>query len=137
MSTPQEKLQKAFAFAMENRPQVGGFPFLAECLRQAGVIHNTWTLPSCECIYVLEEGAVATVGTSLINGMADVPEFNKEKLIEVIRADQEGKTTFEEFLMGTWNAGVSYYTVDFINRTVVYVGPNGEVYKEEYAEVNI
>lgn len=135
MNTPQEKLQKAFAYAIENRPAVGGFPFLAECLKQAGVINNTWTLPSCESIYVFEEGAVVNVGTPLISGMADVPVFNQEKLIEVLRADQEGKTTFEEFLMGAWNAGVTHYNVDFINRKVVYIGAKGEVYSENYPEV--
>ena len=80
MNTAQEKLQKAFAFAMENRPKVGGFPFLAECLKQAGVINNTWTLPSTQSIYVMLDGIVVNQGTPLVTGMEDVPTFNKEKL---------------------------------------------------------
>lgn len=41
-----EVLQAAHQRAMASRPRVGGFPFLAETLRQAGVTMNTWNLPS-------------------------------------------------------------------------------------------
>lgn len=34
--TQKEKLQMAMDYATANRPKVGGFPFLAECLRKAG-----------------------------------------------------------------------------------------------------
>jgi len=35
-----EKLQAAQKKAMEGRPKVGGFPYLAETLRRAGVTRN-------------------------------------------------------------------------------------------------
>lgn len=56
MKTAQEKLRIAQEYAMSNRPNVGGFPFFAECLRQAGVQKNSWSLPSVQSVYVMEEG---------------------------------------------------------------------------------
>lgn len=46
MSRLVEKLLETQKYAMSIRPQVGGFPILAEVLRQAGVKINRWTLPS-------------------------------------------------------------------------------------------
>jgi uncharacterized protein YbcV (DUF1398 family) len=47
MSKAIEKLQAAQQRAVAIRPKVGGFPYLAEVLRQAGVTHNFWFLPAC------------------------------------------------------------------------------------------
>ena len=41
-----EKLEAAQKKAMENRPAIGGLPYLAEALRQAGVTQHLWSLPS-------------------------------------------------------------------------------------------
>ena len=41
------KLLEAQKFAMSNRPKVGGFPYLAEVLRQAGVKRNN-VVPSAQ-----------------------------------------------------------------------------------------
>ena len=40
MSNAIENLQAAQKHAMTIRPRVGGFPYLAEALRRAGVIKN-------------------------------------------------------------------------------------------------
>lgn len=48
MSRAIEKLEAAQKRAMAIRPKVGGFPYLAEVLRQAGVKRNLWFLPSCQ-----------------------------------------------------------------------------------------
>lgn len=46
--------------------------------------------------------------------------------------DQAGESTFPEFLMATWTAGVVRYDVDFVARTCTYLGAGGESYVEAY-----
>lgn len=132
-----EKLQLAQKKAMENRPSVGGFPYLAETLRQAGVKRNTWTLPACQSVYYMEEGAVVQQGKTMIEGTVEIPVFNEASLIKALRIDQAGESTFFEFLQSIWNAGVLWYDVDFEKRVVVYGGAQGETYVESYSEVTI
>ena len=137
MSKAIEALQAAQKRAIAGRPKVGGFPYLAETLRRAGVKHNLWNLPSCQSIYLTKEGPVVMQGTPLVSGMADVPAFDREALIRALRADQGGETTFPQFLMASWNAGVVHYDVDFDARTVTYYGCNGEKYAESYRAANV
>jgi uncharacterized protein YbcV (DUF1398 family) len=137
MSKAVENLQAAQKRAMAGRPKVGGFPYLAETLRRAGVIRNVWSLPSCESLYVTSDGSVVTVGTPLVTGTSDVPTFSREALIVALRIDQAGQSTFPEFLAATWRAGVVRYDVDFAARTVTYYGSNGEEYIEDYPAVDI
>ncbi len=119
------------------RPRVGGFPYLAECLRLAGVTRNIWALPSCQSLFLTKEGAVVMQGDPLVTGAADVPLFTESALIKALRVDQAGESTFPEFLHATWRAGVVRYEVDFEARTVVYQGCNGEEYLEAYPAVRI
>ena len=124
--------------AMTNRPKVGGFPFLAECLRKAGVKHNIWSLPAATSMYLMNDGEyIINQGTPLVTGMTEVPRFNEEAIIKAIRADQAGESTFPEFLQAIWNAGAWGYDVDFMKRKVAYMGAKGEMYIEEYPEVMI
>jgi len=132
-----ENLQAAQHRAVAGRPKVGGFPYLAETLRRAGVTRNQWFLPACQSLYVTHEGPVLTQGTPLLSGMADVPRFNREALIAALRTDQAGNSTFPEFLIGCWRAGVVRYDVDFIARTCTYYGCEDEKYVEEYPSVPI
>ncbi len=137
MKTPQEKLNAAMQYAMANRPKVGGFPFLAECLRQAGVERNIWSLPGAQSIYVMKDGVVVNQGTPLMSGTADVPAFDEQALIAALRKDQAGQSTFPEFLLASWSAGVVGYEVDFAARTVSYFGARGEKYTESYPLVDV
>jgi uncharacterized protein YbcV (DUF1398 family) len=132
MSKAIENLQTAQQRAMAGRPKVGGFPYLAETLRRAGVTRNLWFLPACESLYLTNDGPVVIQGTPLVSGIADVPVFNQEALITALRTDQAGNSTFPEFLEASWRAGVVRYDVDFGARTVAYFGCNGETYIEEY-----
>ncbi len=116
---------------------MGGFPYLAETLRRAGVTRNVWTLPACQSLFLTSDGPVVIQGTPLVSGMADVPVFNREALIVALRIDQAGNSTFPEFLSASWRAGVVRYDVDFAVRTVAYFGSNGEEYVEEYPSVEI
>jgi hypothetical protein len=56
--------------------KVGGFPYLAETLRRAGITRNLWFLPACQSLYLTQDGPVVTQGTPLVSGTADVPPFN-------------------------------------------------------------
>lgn len=126
-------MQKAFAI----KPKVGGFPYLAEVLRQSGVKKNIWHLPSCQSIYLTDEGNVVTTMPTLAEGMNEIPTFTQDALIRALRTDQAGESTFEEFLMASWKAGVVSYEVDLVARTVAYRGIDGEEYVEEYPAVEV
>lgn len=137
MTSLVAKLMDAQKQALSLRPKIGGFPVLAAVLYQAGVELNRWSLPSCQSIYLLKEGSVVQQGTPLVSGCYEIPIFNPEALIAALRADQEGRGTFAEFLKSSWSAGVVSYDVDFINRKVCYYGARGESYVEEYPAVEV
>lgn len=130
-------LQAALQRAMAGRPKVGGFPYLAETLRRAGVSRNLWYLPSSQSLYLTEAGPVVTQGTPLFIDTADVPPFDQPALVRALRTDQAGESTFPQFLAAAWQAGVVSYEVDLAARTVAYYGINGEQYVEEYPAVEV
>jgi uncharacterized protein YbcV (DUF1398 family) len=105
---------------MAIRPKVGGFPYLAETLRRAGVTRNTGSLPACQSIFLTNDGPVVMQGDPLVSGLSDIPAFDREGLIKALRTDQAGESTFPEFLAASWRAGVVRYDVDFAARTVAY-----------------
>jgi uncharacterized protein YbcV (DUF1398 family) len=137
MSQAIENLQAAQQRAMAGRPKVGGFPYLAETLRRAGVSRNVWVLPACQSLYLTDDGPVVTLGTPLSSGTTDVPPFDRDALIAALRTDQAGNSSFPEFLAASWRAGVVRYDVDFKARTVAYYGCNGEEYVEDYPAVDV
>jgi uncharacterized protein YbcV (DUF1398 family) len=137
MSKAIENLTKAIAQAALGRPKVGGFPYLAETLRRAGTTRNIWSLPACQSLFLTENGPVVMQGQTLVSSIADVPTFDQEALITALRIDQAGESTFPEFLQASWRAGVVRYEVDFAERTVAYMGCNGEEYIEAYPAVEI
>jgi uncharacterized protein YbcV (DUF1398 family) len=137
MSKAIDNLTEAMKFAGANRPRVGGFPYLAEVLRKAGVTRNVWSLPSCQSLYMTQVGPVIMQGAPLVNGAVDVPAFDEAALIKALRVDQAGESTFPEFLNASWRAGVVRYDVDLEGRTVAYQGCKGEEYKEHYPAVTV
>ncbi len=118
MSKAIDNLTEAMKFAGANRPRVGGFPYLAEVPRKAGVTRNVWSLPSCQSLFLTQEGPVVMRGVPLVNGAVDVPAFDEEALIKALRVDQAGESTFPAFLDASWRAGVVRYDVDLEVRTV-------------------
>src|ERR1700729_453906 len=98
MSKAIQNLEAAQNHAMAIRPKVGGFPFLAETLRRAGVLRNLWFLPACQSLYLTNHGPVVSQGTPLVAGTIDVPAFDRDALISALRTDQAGQSTFPEFL---------------------------------------
>ena len=137
MSTAIENLESAQQRAMAGRPKIGGFPYLSETLRCAGVTRNIWSLPSCQSLYLTGKGPVVVQGSPLVTGMADVPPFSRDALITALLTDQAGNSTFPEFLMATWRAGVVKYDVDFAARTCTYYGVGEEKYIESYPAVEV
>ncbi len=137
MSKAIDNLTEAMKVAEAVRPRVGGFPYLAEVLRKVGVTRNVWSLPSCQSLFLTEEGPVVIQGVPLVNGAVDVPAFDEEALIKALRVDQAGESTFPEFLNASWRAGVVRYDVDLEGRTVAYQGCNGEKYIEAYPAVTV
>jgi uncharacterized protein YbcV (DUF1398 family) len=135
MSTAIDNLEAALQRAFAGRPKVGGFPYLAETLRRAGVTRNLWSLPACQSLYLTDKGCVMIQGAPLVSGTVDVPAFDREALITALRIDQAGKSTFPEFLAASWRAGVVRYDVDFNRRVVIYYGCEGDEYAEEYPAV--
>lgn len=137
MSRAIENLHAAQQRALALRPKVGGFPYLAETLRRAGVTRNLWFLPACESVYMTDAGPVVMQGTPLLTGVAEVPPFDEKALIAALRKDQAGESTLPEFLSSAWRAGVLRYDVEFGERTVTYHGCNGEAYAERYLAVEL
>ena len=137
MTNAIQNLQSAMTRAGYVRPKAGGFPYFAECLRQAGAARNLWYLPSCQSLFVTDAGNVVCQGSPLVSGYADIPRFDESALIRALRADQAGDTTFPEFLEASWQAGVVSYEVDFSARTVSYFGVAGECYVEDYPAVTV
>jgi uncharacterized protein YbcV (DUF1398 family) len=137
MSNIVDKLTEAQKKAMAIRPKTGGFPVLAEVLRQSGDRRKRWTLPSCQAVYTMKDGSVVQQGTPIVSNKVEVPPFDRSALIKALRDDQEGRTVFPEFLTHAWKAGVIGYDVDFYARKVTYYGVNGESYIEEYPAVEV
>jgi len=137
MSKAIDNLNEAMTRATAIRPRVGGFPYLAEVLRQAGVTRNVWSLPSCQSLFLTREGPVIMQGSPLATGSLDVPPFDEIALIRALRIDQAGESTFPQFLDASWRAGVVRYDVDLETRTVAYQGCNGEEYVETYPAVSL
>jgi uncharacterized protein YbcV (DUF1398 family) len=96
-----------------------------------------WQLPACQSLYLTGRGAVLQQGTPLVSGMADVPGFDQPALIRALRTDQAGESSFADFLLASWNAGVVRYEVDLLERQVTYYGCNGESYVEHYPAVSL
>jgi uncharacterized protein YbcV (DUF1398 family) len=138
MSTAIENLREALARGMAGRPKIGGFPYLAETLRRAGVTRNFWHLPSGQSLYLTADGAVAVPGQPLAPpGFVDVPRFDRDALVHALREDQAGLSTFEQFLEASWRAGCVRYDVDFEARQVTYYGCLDEHYVEAYVAAEI
>ena len=103
MSKAIENLSAAQKYAMSIRPKVGGFPYLAEALRLAGITHNQWHLPSCQSLYLTKYGPVISQGTPLVTGTYEVAKFDREALIQALRTIAESlDDLFEPDMIKVW-----------------------------------
>ncbi|MGW4503993.1 DUF1398 family protein [Streptomyces sp. NPDC004436] len=132
-----DRLRAAMDRGAALRPRVGGFPHLAESLRQAGVTHCRMAVPANAFLYLTEHGNVVVQGEPLVTGFAVAPPFDRAALEAALRADQAGLTAFPEFVRGCWEAGVVWYEVDLLARTCTYHGADGSSYREDYPAVTL
>ena len=137
MSSVIEKVTAATAYGASVRPKIGGFPYLAEAMRQAGITKNYFDVPSMSMVFVTEEGDVLRPGALLHTQPVVVPPFDETKLVAALRADQRGESTFPEFVEASFQAGVIRYEVDTAMRTCTYSGTHGEQYVEDYPAVDL
>jgi uncharacterized protein YbcV (DUF1398 family) len=87
--------------------------------------------------YDTQLGTVVVAASPLFNGMADVPPFDQTALVNALRADQDGQTTFPQFAEAAWRAGVVRWVVALGDRTCTYFGSGDHTYVEEYAAVDL
>lgn len=137
MSVARERIEKAYKWVMANRPKVNGYPYLAEALRQAGVVRYVYQLPSNQCIFFTKDGNVVSPAEGSVSGLGDVPRFDRDAFIKVLRLSQAGDSTFPEFLRDSWKTGVITYEADLLARKVTYHGADGETYIEEFPAVEV
>ncbi len=132
-----ETITTAYERGTAARPKVGGFPYLAEALRQAGVMKYYFDVPSMTVIYVTAGGDVLQPGRLIRTEMTAVAEYDEAAVIEAIRVDQRGESTFPEFVEAGFRAGVIRFEVDTAARTCTYFGARGEAYVEQYPAVEL
>jgi uncharacterized protein YbcV (DUF1398 family) len=122
---------------MRARPTIGGFPYLAESLRDAGISAVHCDVASMSTIYRSARGAVVDQQEPLTRGLDTVASFDRDAVVTAIRRDQNGESTYAEFMVGIWKAGVVSYDIDLHARTCAYQGvdPLVDLYVEEYALV--
>ncbi|MBY0273838.1 DUF1398 family protein [Candidatus Binatia bacterium] len=123
---------------MRIRPAVGGFPYLAEAFRRAGVERLDFVVPSATTVYTTDRGEVVEQGEVLVSGTSAIAPFDERALVAALRADQEGRATFPDFVAASWRAGVLSWTVDLVARTCTYRSARGDrTYVESYPAVDI
>jgi uncharacterized protein YbcV (DUF1398 family) len=119
------------------RPDTNGFPVLAESLRRAGVTRIEVTVPAWTTVLTTERGSIIQQGAPMMSGSAEVPAFDRAGFVASLRAEQEGRLTYPEWMAATWHAGVVWYVVDLAARTCTYRSPAGDHYVEDYPAVEL
>ena len=132
-----ETITAAQARGTATRPEVGGFPYLAESLRLAGVTRIDVNVPSWTTVLTTAEGSVVQQGTPMTDAPTEVPPFDLDAFVTHLRAEQEGRISYPEWMDATWRSGVVWYEVDLAARTCTYRSPAGESYVEHYASVDL
>ncbi|KXT62840.1 DUF1398 family protein [Lactococcus sp. DD01] len=132
-----KNIQRAMLKANHIGAESKVFTYLAECLRQEGIVKNIWHLPSGDSFYFSQAGSLVNPGNPLIGRVGPCPDFDQIALIKNIRANQAGKISFPEFLVSLWKAGVIRYEIDFTTRQMSYFGAFDQVYQENYPTVEI
>lgn len=132
-----EQIRMAQQRGAARRPAVRGFPYLAESLRRAEVTRIAVTVPSRTMVLTTPRGSVVQQGDPMFDGSVEVPPFDRDAFVAALRAEQEGRITYPEWLTATWHAGVTWYGVDLERHTCTYRSPDGDSYVEEYAAVDL
>ncbi|MHA7650628.1 DUF1398 family protein [Mycobacterium sp. ML4] len=137
MSSAIANLQAARERAAVLRPKVHGFPYLAEVLRQAGVNRYHHSIPAATTLYLTDAGPIVEQHDPIVAGLTDVAAWNRDALVDAIRTDQAGQSSYPQFVHACWAAGVVHYDVDLHARTCTYSGAAGERHVESYPRVDV
>ncbi|MCO4294501.1 DUF1398 domain-containing protein [Solitalea sp. MAHUQ-68] len=102
------------------------YPDLVLKLISAGVLSYTVDVATSSILYRFGDG-VTLLHAGAIKPRTITETFNSELTIQAIRDNQQGKTTYPEFMQGIANAGVRFYeaTLNGTNKRVDYIGFGG------------
>lgn len=137
MSTAITTVEAALQRGAAIRPAVGGFPYLAAALREAGIGRCHVVVPSNAFVYFTNDGPVLMQHEPIARGAADLAPFDEPAVVAALRSDQAGASTFPEFMAAAWAAGVLTYDVDLAASTCTYHGADGASYLEFFDRVAI
>lgn len=120
----EEKLKTAYATAKS-------YPELAAKLIDSGILSYTVEVAAGLMLYRLADGETI-FHDSDIEPKVIAARFNTEQVIKAIRDNQQGKSTFPEFMDAIAAAGVRFYeaTLNGDQKRVTYMGSGG-FYQEE------
>ncbi|MDN3550402.1 DUF1398 family protein [Mucilaginibacter aquaedulcis] len=120
----EEKLKTAYATAKS-------YPELAAKLIDSGILSYTVEVAAGLMLYRLADGETI-FHDSDIEPKVIAARFNTEQVIKAIRDNQQGKSTFPEFMDAIATAGVRFYeaTLNGDQKRVTYMGSGG-FYQEE------
>jgi len=101
------------------------YPNLAARLIDAGVQSYTVDVSSVIILYRFENGEIhLSEKTDAPIAIADA--FDEALTVQTIRDNQQGKSTFPEFMQGIAQAGVRFYEATLANNPrVTYIGIGG------------
>lgn len=111
--------------------EASNYPDLAKRLNQIGVVSYTVDTASSAILYRFAEGEnILHEGNE--NPRAIATAFDKQKTYDAIKANQQGKSDYPEFMKQIADAGVRFYeaTLTGDNKRVTYIGIGG-FYEEE------
>jgi uncharacterized protein YbcV (DUF1398 family) len=111
------------------------YPDLANKLHQIGLESYTVDTATSTVLYRFAEGEnVLNHGTSALRMINAA--FDREKTIEAIRNNQQGKSDYPGFMQQIAEAGVRFYeaTLQGDNKRVTYIGMDG-FYEEKIPSV--
>lgn len=132
-----EAIANAQVRGAEIRPKAGGFAYLAESLRRAGVNRIEVTVPSWTTVLTTAVGSVIQQGLPIVDGAIEVPPFDRDAFLTALRNEQAGEITYPTWMKATWEAGVAWYVVDLEAHTCTYRSPAGDTYVEDYPCIDI
>src|SRR5262245_12049765 len=108
------------------------FPERIHNLSKVGIERYHVDLMKLEIIYYSRDGKTYDEPILIENNPAIAINFDKAKVIEAIRDNQQGKIDYQSFLREIIAAGTVSYTVYLDGKQVVYVGRKGESHSENF-----
>lgn len=108
------------------------FPERIQNLSKVGIERYYVDLMKFEITYYSQAGKTYVEPMLIENIPARAVNFDKAKVIEAIRANQQGKIDYQSFLGEIIAAGTVSYTVYLDGKQVIYVGRKGESHTENF-----